>query len=214
MKILYWNVYIGNNPHDVTPELRKLIEETDPDLVGLGEASRMFTAVDNIKGYTKYAIKETYRGEGDTIVLAKDGVDIPKWRWMKLTKWWKGPKAGLAQGPKRYWNGRVNDEHLGKVRVLVGHWPFNTARQETIDAVVRWFKFALPGRPSVHLGDLNTQPDDMDGIVRRFKGKHVGIRIDRAMFKNCEVFARDLGHHGSDHPAVLFTVRKLTRGKR
>lgn len=210
MKALYWNVYIGHNPNDVLKELRDMIGETRPDLIGLGEASNCFDVVQRIKGYRVFAIKETYQGEGDTIVLARDGVKLRHWHWMKMRKWWTGPKHGLKQGPKRYWSGRVSEDGV-TYRVSFGHWPFNTAVAETEDRVAKWFGVAAPGRASAHIGDLNMKPEEVTKYVRRFRGSHVGVFLDQCMFKNCEVTARNLGKRGSDHPAVLFTITKRAR---
>lgn len=208
MKVLYWNVYIGHNPDDVMTELRKLIKEFDPEVVGLGEASRIGGRSEHIRGYNAYWLKETYRGEGGTLVLVRKDVDLRSWNWKKFTKWWTGPKHGLPQGPKRFWNGRIRDKRLGLVRLSIGHWPFNKALPEVEAWCVDWFKRPIGKRISVHLGDVNMQEAETDKFVRQFRGKNVGIRLDRAMFKNCNVRARDLGKRGSDHPAVLFTITK------
>lgn len=205
MKILYWNVYTGSKAGDVLRELRQMIDKHRPDIIGLGEADHLWFAVREIKGYRPFSIKASYRGEGDTVVLVRDDVDLKHWHWLKMTKWWVGPKHGLKQGPKRYWSGRIKDPKLGLVRVSIGHWPFNYAREETEQRIVSWFARTIPGRKSVHVGDLNTHPDDMSKFVTRFKGRHVGEGIDRAMFKNMGATAHSLGRRGvSDHPAVLF----------
>lgn len=207
MRILYWNVYVGHEPKDAMRELGAMINEHNPHVIGLGEASRLTERVHHVVGYEAFSIPETYMGEGETIALVRDDVNLRRWNWLKMTKWWTGPKHGLKQGPKRYWNGRI--KHDGVLwRISIGHWPFNTARPETEDRIEAWFKRALPWRKSAHLGDLNTPPNVMDQYVKRFRGKHTGVGIDRIMFRNCTVTARDLGRHGSDHPAVLFTLKK------
>ncbi len=208
MKVLYWNVYVGHNPAHVMDELRAMVKEFNPEVVGLGEASRIEGRSEHVPGYTAYWLKETYTGEGGTIALVRDDVDLRHWNWIKFTKWWVGPKHGKAQGPKRFWNGRIKDKRLGLVRLSIGHWPFNKALPEVEAWCVEWFKKPLVKRVSVHLGDVNMPADETEQFVKQFRGDHVGVRIDRAMFKNCEVRARDLGKHGSDHPAVLFTITK------
>lgn len=208
MKVLYWNVYIGHDPDDVMTELRKMIKEFNPEVVGLGEASRIGARSETVKGYRAYWLKETWRGRGGTLALVRDDVNLRAWNWVEFTKWWKGPKHGWPQGPKRFWNGRIKDERLGLVRLSIGHWPFNTALPEVEEWCVDWFKRPITKRKSVHLGDVNMGEEETNKFVKRFGGKSVGVRIDRAMFKNCNVRARDLGNRGSDHPAVLFTITK------
>lgn len=207
MKVLYWNVYVGHNPDHVMSELREMAKEHKPHVIGLGEGSRIEGRSEHVPGYRAFWLKETYRGRGDTIALVRDDVNLRKWNWMEMTKWWTGPKHGWPQGPKRYWNGRLRFGRFGLLRLSIAHWPFNDARPETEERVVKWFKRA-PLRRSVHLGDLNMRADDMDRFVKKFRGKHVGVGIDRAMFKRCHVTARDLGNHGSDHPAVLFNITR------
>jgi hypothetical protein len=209
MKILYWNVYIGRSAASAMERLRAMIKEHDPEIVGLGEASKIQGLSENVPGYKAFWLPETYRGRGDTIVLVRNDVVLKDWYWVRFKAWWTGPKHGLPQGPKRFWAGRVKDDRLGIVRVSVGHWGFNTALPECEAWCVSWFKKPwYPWRKSVHLGDLNMGPGETGEFCKRFNGKHEGIGIDRAMFKNCVVTARNLGMHGSDHPAVLFNVGK------
>jgi len=218
MKVLYWNVYVGHDPDNVVKELRGMVAEFKPEVVGLGEAGRIANRIHRarkanpkfelIRGYHTYYLEETYRGEGGTLALVRKDVDLRAWNWKKFTKWWIGPKNGAKQGPKRFWNGRIRDDRLGLVRLSIGHWPFNLALPEVEEWAVEWFKRPLVKRASVHLGDVNMQEPETDRFVKRFGGKNVGVRLDRALFKNCNVRVRDLGKHGSDHPAVLFTITK------
>lgn len=209
MKVLYWNVHITRPVDEVMAELRKLISETNPEVVGLGEGSNVLGRADNIHGYQAFYLDEEWRGKGGTIVLVRDDVNLRKYKWVNFTQWWYLRKGGNHQGPKRFWNGRIKDEHLGVVRLSVGHWPFNAALPEVEKWAVDWFnKPVVPKRISVHLGDLNMGKEETERFVKQFKGKTTGINIDRAMFKNCTVTARDLGHRGSDHPAVLFRITK------
>lgn len=205
MKVLYWNVYVGHNIIHAMGELRDMIKAYRPEVVGLGEAKRIYPHLHTIPGYRPFVLAETYEGRSDTAVLVRDDVDLKGWRWLEMTKWWTGPKHGKSQGPKRYWSGRI--KHNGKIyRLSIGHWPFNTAVDETKDRIAAWFKHAVPLRKSAHIGDLNTRADELDRYVKRFRGKHVGHRVDRALYKNMKVTHRALGKHGSDHEAVLFTL--------
>jgi len=205
MKVLYWNVYVGHHVDDVLRELRGMIKDYRPEVIGLGECMHVSPHLNQINGYHAYTLKETTPGSSDTAVLVRDDVDLKRWYWMKLHVWWKGPKHGKVQGPKRYWAGRIR--HKGKIfRLSIGHWPFNVAVDETKDAIAKWFKKAVPFRKSAHIGDLNSSPDELDRYVNRFRGKHVGHRVDRCLYKNMKVTYKDLGQHGSDHSAVLFTL--------
>lgn len=203
MKVLYWNVYVGHNPDDAMEELRGLIKAHKPEVIGIGEAKRIYMRLDSIKGYRAYTLEELYEGRSDTAVLVRDDVDLRRWRWLEMTKWWTGPKHGKAQGPKRYWHGRIR--HHGKtIRLSIGHWPFNTAVEETEERIVAWFNRAMPWTPAAHLGDLNMGPEESEKYVKRFKGKQTGHKVDRCLFKNLRVTFKELGMHGSDHAAVLF----------
>jgi hypothetical protein len=184
-----------------------MIANQDPDVVGLGEASKMGPYVSKIPGYKAYWLRETYTGRGDTIVLVKKGVRLRFWYWKRFKEWWTGPKHGWKQGPKRFWVGRIKTE-FGVVRISVGHWPFNTAVPEVRRWCTLWFMRSNKNKvASVHVGDLNTRVSVLDDFVKNFDGKHTGVGIDRAIYKYCHVTATDIGHHGSDHPAVLFVVK-------
>lgn len=205
MKLLYWNVYVGHHVDDVLRELRGMIKDYKPEVIGLGECMHVAPHLDQIKGYRAFTLKETTPGSSDTAVLVRDDVALKRWYWMILHKWWRGPKHGKAQGPKRYWSGRIR--HNKKTyRISIGHWPFNWAVDETEDRIVKWFKHSIPLRKSGHFGDLNMGADESDRYVRRFNGKHTGHGVDRALYKNMKVTYRALGKHGSDHEAVLFTL--------
>lgn len=205
MKVLYWNVYVGHHVDDVLREVRGMIKSYHPEVVGLGECMRVSPHLDKIPGYTAYTLPEKTPGSSDTAVLVRNDVPLKRWRWLEMYRWWKGPKHGKVQGPKRYWSGRfkVNGRVL---RLSIGHWPFNDAVNETEDRIAQWFQRTIPLRKSAHLGDLNMGPDETGRYVKRFRGKHTGHGVDRCLYKNMKVTFRPLGKHGSDHEAVLFTL--------
>ena len=206
MKILYWNVYVGHNPDDVKRELSSMVKTYDPEIIGLGEAMRLRGL--HIPGYKKFVYEPVDNNtinyyNGDTIVFVRNDVKLESQRWMKLTAWWTGPKHGYRQPPKRYFLSRIkvgNDVW----RVSVGHWPFNTARPETLQRITNWFE-KLRKRVAIHVGDLNTRSDDLETFVRKFGADQTGHGVDRTIFRHCTAHAKPLGRHGSDHEAVLFT---------
>lgn len=202
-RVLYWNVYVGHNPEHALEELGKMIHTYRPHIVGTGESMRIYKHLDKFPAFKDYVLEESYPGRSDTAVLVrKDSLPL-RWRWMRMTKWWIGPKHGKKQGPKRYWVGRFK-EGKDVLRLSIGHWPFNLAVPETEDRVEKWFKASKDA--SVHLGDLNMHEAETERYVKRFGGQQVGHKPDRAMFKNCKVVCHKLGEHGSDHQAMLFEV--------
>jgi hypothetical protein len=204
MRLLYWNVYIGNKPSDVLRALRRLIRQHKPEIIGLGEATRVAPYLEKgIPGYTAYTFPKTHEGAADTAVLVRDGVFLRRNRWLRMTKWWTGPKHGKRQGPKRYWSGRFKVN--GKIaRISIGHWPFNTAVEETENRIALWFKSRLP---SGHFGDLNMHGEEAQRYAQRVGGRTKGQGPDRAVYKNGMRITHTVLPRGiSDHHPVIFDI--------
>lgn len=214
LSILYWNVYVGHNPDDVKRELMGMVKEHDPEIIGLGEAMRLRGL--HIPGYKKFVYERVGNHNldyynADTTVFVRDDVELESQRWMELKTWWSGPKHGLRQPPKRYFLSKVKVGKKGEIwRVSVGHWPFNTARPETLQRITNWFE-KMRKRVAIHVGDLNTRADDLASFVRKFGADQTGHGVDRTIFRHCTAHAKALGKHGSDHEAVLFTYRTLDK---
>lgn len=218
IRILAWNVYEGHKPADVVRQLRLLARLHKPDVIGLGECLNLnVIAVD---GYTTFHLpKDKNRPKGshdeatDTAVLIRHGIKIRRHNLLQMRKPWVGPKHGWPHPPKTY-HAFLLDVDGKTWKVSAGHWPTGLtgprrvnriAVQETAKAIRRWFRRTLPGRPTIHFGDLNNNA----ATVSQLLGVNAhGHRVDVAAYRNARFAGmRVLGPHGSDHDALLWTFR-------
>lgn len=213
LDIIGHNIWIGTNPREGRRWARKLINEHDPEILTFLEATRMHGDLDGL-GYRVFQLapKPKRRGNlpGDAnvaLMVRKDVKVVASWA-MRMRTFWKGPKHGKAQDPRVY--RAVNIRWCGRTwKIGVAHTPFGeTARRESRNRLVRWFRRTVPGRPTILIIDSNMSKaefneqiaDPVDATVR-------GHRIDIAAFKNVHLEEmKNLGKGPSDgHPAMLYT---------
>lgn len=207
MKILYWNVYIGQRPAVVLRELKEMIAVHKPEIIGLGEATKAYQITDDVPGYRRIHLAPVRRRgneNADTAVLVRNDVKIYRKRAWRMSLSWFVPGRRVRHSPRVYIVVITKGDDGRRWRVAVGHWPFRDAQEETKRKVKRWFALA-PRARSIFVGDLNARAS----VLRRyFKGVRVtGQGVDLALHKNCTATYKNLGKHGSDHPAILFTFK-------
>ena len=143
-------------------------------------------------------------------LLIARGVEIRGRHRMRMTLSWKGPKAGRRHDPRIYrWVGITARGQ--KWRVLGVHLPFGAKQQaESTRRVSAWLRNHR--MPSIAAGDWNRRKDR---TARAVGEKVAGSGIDLAAYRGCRlVEVARLGHHGSDHPAMLYRFEAKRRGKR
>ncbi len=118
LRVLAWNVYVGNPPDRVRAELGRLLLERKPAVVVLNEAYRLGPL--SVAGYDTF---HRFPGErADTAVLVRDDVEVGRVRWVRMTEPWRGPIHGDLHAPRQYvsvrllWGGHP-------VRLLGVHLP-------------------------------------------------------------------------------------------
>lgn len=212
LDIITWNVYQGHDPADVLATLREFATKYRPHVIALQEATNLGPI--HVPGYTTYhepAEHTTGRVQpenADAAMLVRDDVKVTRHGLMRMTMFWNGPDHGLPHRPRVYHRALLRTGHGGPWKFGTGHWPFDAAQQETIRRIARWFRRTLPGRKTIWVGDLNAMPLSFREIIGIPGVRTAGHRIDRAIYRNCEVEATSLlGKHNSDHNAVLLRFR-------
>lgn len=211
LRVLSWNVYIGNAPSKVRMNLSPMLNTHKPEVCALMEASKMYGHL-NMLGYKVVQLKPrplkpgNQPGQGNIAILVRNDVKIKRRLTLKMLTFWSGPIHGLPQDPRVYrW---VKIKHGGKTwKIGAAHQPFGIrARAESVRKLVGWFNRTVPGRPTVLVLDANmSQAEFRQRVASQVGAQVLGDNIDIAAFKNAVcVSVRDLGKRGSDHPAMLF----------
>lgn len=216
MVIIAWNVYIGNHPTMVRAELKRMIHFRNPKVIVLMEATRMRGHLGGL-GYQVVQLKPRPKKKGNTpgdaniAILVRNDIPIKQRKTLRMTKFWRGPVHGWRQDPRVYrW---VKLDFGGRIWKIGGaHTPFGrAARNESRKKLVHWGKMTARRRPTVLVLDANMHLQSFRKTIATPGGmKATGKRIDLVAYKNVRLRRmRDLGHHGSDHPAMLyrFTAR-------
>lgn len=219
LSAISWNVYTNHNVGDVLHELRAMIHYADPDVIALYEAKHLFHHLEGL-GYNVYQLKSKTARKGlrpataNVALLVRKQIKVRKTFTIRMNEVWKGPHKGAPQSPRVYrW---LKLENQGSVWRIGGfHIPFgNAARHESFARLRAWLKNAK-GRPTVALGDYNSGKTFVRDNVGKFVGgKVVGEGIDLATLLNCRLTRQEnLGHHGSDHPAILYILKEHSHGR-
>lgn len=217
LDLVAWNVYIGNKPEQVRTALKTLIKETNPDVIVLMEASRMFGHLGGLgykvtHGRPKPLKPGNQPAQGNIAILVRNDIPIKKRGLMKMTTFWLGPKHGWPQDPRVYrW---VKIKFNGKIWKIGGaHTPFGLkSRAESRNRLVRWFKNAtrfVRNRPTILALDANMSLHDFrEGIAQPGAALAAGDGIDLVGYKNAVLtLAKNLGRRISDHPAMYYRFR-------
>ena len=213
--VLAWNVYIGNSPDEVRPKLENILIKENPEVAGLMEATRMRGHLQGL-GYQVIQLKPRPKhpgnqpGDANIAILVRNDVEIVKKFSMRMKTFWKGPKHGLHQDPRVYRGVKI--KWVGRIwKIGVAHTPFGEeAREESRNRLILWFTKTFPGRPTILVLDANMSATEFRiGIADPGEAHVGGHGIDLIAVKNCQLFmAKNLGNHGSDHPAMFYRVVK------
>lgn len=211
MKIIYWNVYVNHDPKAVKSAIVLMINQHRPEFFALGEAKNQYDVLHHIEGYYPLQLipgKGAGDEEGDTAFLVRKDIKLDRHWIIRMLESWRGPKAGIPHDPRVYQALKV--KYNGTAwKISAGHWPFGKAKTETMNRIRKFFMSSDINTCLVHVGDLNTSAVDTGKFAKSINAKTIGFGIDRAIFKNCIAQApMNLGHHGSDHPAILYRFHK------
>lgn len=210
-----WNVYTNHKVDDVRHQVQGMIIENDPDVIALYEAKHMHGHLNGL-GYNVFQLKSktTHKGlrpaTANVALLVKKDLTVRKTFTMRMKQVWKGPHLGAKQAPRVYrWLKVDKNDVVWKIGGF--HIPFgDAARKESFTHLRDWFNKTVKGRPTVALGDYNSGKSFVRDNVGKIVGaKVVGEGIDLATLKNCHLKRqKDLGHRGSDHPAILYILEE------
>jgi len=138
----------------------------------------------------------------ETAILVRKGLKIKGRHALRMKVPWKGPKAELEHKPRVFrW---VGIQYWLRWKVLGDHVPFGAKARAEAEARLRAWLRRHPVA-SIIVGDQNEHAADMRERVAKGDAKVKGFGIDLAIFHGCRlVEKKKLGHHGSDHPGVLY----------
>lgn len=219
LTVISWNVFVRHNVGDVHMQLSEMIHEHNPDVIILYEAKHLYGHLNGL-GYHVSQLsdknpaanhrKGNVTASSNVAILTRHGLRRKGVFAIYMSQFWKGPHLGAPQDPRVYrWTKVVKDGEVWKIGGF--HIPFGLqARSETISSIRRWFKLTRKGRPTIALGDFNLKRSIVKAtIAGPVNAQVLGEGIDDAVYKDCNcLFFRSLGHHGSDHPAMLYKFAK------
>lgn len=139
IRVLSWNVYVGQRPTRVRRRLRRLIRRHRPDVIALQEAYRCGPALARLRGYR--VVQGPNVGEAaDCALLIARRHKVTNTGMVRMRQRWahKRPKQ-----PRVYPRARVRVAPGVVVRVLSVHWPprganNGPARAESRTRTARW----------------------------------------------------------------------------
>lgn len=216
LAIVFWNIWVGHKVTHVREQIRDILKECNPEVIGLMEAAHMYGHLEGL-GYQVFQVRrKSRRGyvseAANSAILVRNDVKVVR-RWFLILKLvWIGPKLRKKHDPRQF--PVVLVKHMRRVwkTAPACHLPFGQSPKAEADrALRRLLSRTVKGRPVVVAGDMQHGRH----AIRARVSSHVadtwitGFGIDLAMGRNCDVTeVRNLGKRGSDaHPAVLVRVR-------
>lgn len=222
-RLLAWNVKTGND--EARSAIREMLEEYDPHVTALSEAYSLrlsdghgkFCGHDVLQESTPPGRKTPWFHEpvcecGEQAGLIAPGVKVSRDRVVPMSRRWVGPVNGLTHQPRRHRRLRVTAD--GQTwRLSLEHWPTGgtgsktngAAVKETVARAKSWLLTGVRS-PSVIVGDLNLGTVE---LAHMFPSRTVvGHGPDNVIARGCKVTREVLGNYGSDHSAVLYTLKK------
>lgn len=146
LRLIWWNVYVGQHPHRVALAVAQLLR-LDPHVVALGEAYRCRTELADLARMAGYRLLQGRRGEGaDLAVLVRNDLQLAgRPRRAKLRSSWIGPVHGTVKAPREFPRLRLRTPGGQLFRLLVVHLPTGgyagrnaSAVREAVDRIRRW----------------------------------------------------------------------------
>lgn len=142
VRVLLWNVWIGQHPGSVRRSVRRLTRKHRPDVVVLNEAYRCGHVLHGIKGYD--VVQGANVGEGaDVAVLVADRHKVRRSRALRMREAWTVVSKQRVKSGREYRAVRVELDCGLVVPVLGIHLPTDnainaTAVDESKRRVVQW----------------------------------------------------------------------------
>lgn len=148
VRILGWNVWVGQKPAAVKKSLERLIDAHDPDVVMLNEAYRCTYVLRELGGFRVYQGRDV--GEGaDVAVLVRRRHEVVNDGRLQMQQRWEVVSHDKVRAGREYQFVRLVLNGDGPtLRLLDIHFPTDNpvnaaAASESRDRVIRW---AGPGK--------------------------------------------------------------------
>lgn len=211
----WWNLDNGRRPLQVAGEVSALLRTGGPggrplDFLAVCEAANYADELAALPGYSYLCRRGAGGSERDAGILVRHGLAATRFRVTRTRTRW--PRT---QGPGLHWPRAFPQVKVEGVRVAVVHMPRNLAanRAATIECWARLaVLLATPGRV-VAGPDWNQRPAARGAftprsLARVTRTKVAGSRIDHLLHRGVRPEGFRYGpHRGSDHPAVLASLR-------
>lgn len=143
VRILGWNVWVGQKPPAVLAAVRQLVDAHEPDVIVLNEAYRCGDVLAELKGYRLHQGRDI--GEGaDVAVLVARRHEVVNQGALEMQQRWEVVSHDKVRAGREYQFVRLQLNGDGPVlRVLGIHFPTDnpvnaSAASESRARVVRW----------------------------------------------------------------------------
>lgn len=170
-----------------SPELARLIEQHQPDVVVVEQAYRARAWLAGIDGYKHRQYKPRKGAEWHGIaILVRRGVAIKRRQALVMKRDWTGPKADKRHEPRVY-PALVLSKDGVTFRVLGIHWPTHNnldAQAESRHAVADYFA-AHPDSPVIAAGDYNAEARELEALAVTCGAELLPAgKVDHALVRN------------------------------
>lgn len=223
VKILTWNAKVGRNGETVLRAVRNMARWHRPWVICLQEARGYRDELARLRGYELQAPTGPTGEDGNCVTLVRLPVKNPRlrrvWRVLRLRRGWRGPKRGLPHAGRRFLETRLSwitvvNLHRTRPGWSDGGRAFAEEYEALLDSCERRSTPAW-----VCVGDQNIGTNPADKRMRwspwqlhvRIGGRVITTlarHIDYAVGVGVTGKAKRLAKHGSDHNAVLITLRQ------
>lgn len=209
IRIIGWNFWVNQPASDVRAEFHKMTKNQDPHVVCGYEGLKLYGKLDGL-GYEifqlkpKSLVKGRTSNNGNVVIGVRKDVPVLKSRAIHMKIPFRGPKTGHPQDPRvdRVVKVLVDGK---KFKIRASHGPFGAKPKAEMVQSQRNF-LRVSKIPTIIVEDANMKQSEIkDKIANPTGSKVAGQGIDVAVYKNCTLTKKkDLGNHGSDHPAMLY----------
>lgn len=134
VSVLWWNVYVGQEPTAVLRAVCHLADRWQPHVIALGEAYRCRSVLGRVPGYRRH---QGRRGESVAMAaLVRRDVKILRHGWLDMLRAWIGPKLGRRHDPRSFPRLRLELPSGAVFRILPVHFPTGGYTGRNADAVI------------------------------------------------------------------------------
>lgn len=216
-RVVIWNTKVGRRPLEVVRAVQRIAHETDAQVFMLQEAHGYVEALRRLAGWNVVVANGQGEAQG-TPILVRAGLDYRRHHAIRCNNRWVGPKAGQRHRGRVFTVATVEgDLYVNVHRTRPGWSQFGAAFAEEYR---RLHDLALDtDGPLVMAGDQNigTRLGGDRGrnapweLAQSIRGRVVTTtpgRVDYAVVRGLYGDAEQLDEYGSDHHAVLLTLKE------